>query len=42
MFSAQRPKSMSGMALTQKMISTASASSVTITVTVNESSTPRC
>ena len=40
MFSAQRLKSRCGKALIQKMISTASAASVTTSVTRNESSTP--
>ena len=40
MLSAQRLKSRCGIALTQKMISTASAASVTTSVTLKESSTP--
>ncbi len=38
---AYLPKSKNGMALTKKMTSTAIASSVTMVVTVNDSSTPR-
>jgi hypothetical protein len=40
MLSAQRPKSMFGMALTQKMTRTAKASTVTISVTLNDKATP--
>src|SRR6186713_1367352 len=41
MFNAQRPRSKYGIALTQYTASTASAPKVTITETLNDSSTPR-
>ena len=41
MLSAQRLKSMCGMALTQNTISTASDSSVTTSVTLKDSATPK-
>ena len=41
MFSAQREKSMFGIALIQKMTSTASDKSVTMRVTRNDSATPK-
>ena len=41
MFSAQREKSAYGIALTQNTTSTASASSVTTTEILNDSSTPQ-